>query len=275
MINFILETKIKNIVLLLIYIIVGITVYFLIKKVINKRIKIEKLRNRYNKQRAETAKGLLLNIIKYLIIVIVGLAILSLLGVNIKSIAAGLGITTAIIGLAFQDFAKDFIAGFSIIAESQYEIGDIIEVDGFLGEVISLGLKTTKIRGITTGAIKIISNHNMDNIINYSQTNSIAVVDVGISYSNTYEQLENVVKELSKKLMTENPYALGELKIAGIIDFADSSIIYRIIQEVKSAKNIETERLIRKELKKSFDKAGIIIPYPQIEVNNGKQKSRL
>lgn len=73
-----------------------------------------------------------------MIIIFVALAILSLYGINVKSILAGVGITAAIVGLACQDIAKDLLAGIFIVAEDQYEIGDTIEIDGFMGEVVLL-----------------------------------------------------------------------------------------------------------------------------------------
>ena len=79
-----------------------------------------------HQQRANTIRIVILNVIKYVIVFVVLLAILANFGINVKSIVAGLGITTAIIGLAFQDLAKDFIAGVSIITENQFEVGDTI-----------------------------------------------------------------------------------------------------------------------------------------------------
>ena len=54
---------------------------------------------------------------------------------------ASLGAVSVIIGLAFQDIIKDFLAGVFIIFDNEYAVGDIIEINGFKGEVISLGLK--------------------------------------------------------------------------------------------------------------------------------------
>ena len=200
---------------------------------------------------------------------LVVLAILSIYGVNVKSIVAGLGITTAIIGLAFQDFAKDIIAGISIITEGQYDIGDTIEAEGFMGEVISLGLKTTKIKNYK-GAIKIISNRYMDKVINYSLEDSLALIDVGTSYNHSTEEVEKVLKKLINKLNGNIPNATGDLEVVGITDLADSSVVYRISVKVKPMQNGSVERMLRKEIKDAFDAANISIPFPQIEVHNGK-----
>lgn len=272
MINlFNIELELKLLILPLVYIAVGTLVYGFIKRIItrlanNSKKKITKA---HQKQRVDTLMGLLCNIVKYIIVVIVLLIILRTYGIDITSILAGLGITTAIIGLAFQDLAKDLIAGFSIITEAQYEVGDTIEVDGFMGKVVFLGLKTTRIRDYK-GATKIISNRNMDKIINYSLHNSVAVVDVGVSYEDDTDKVEKVLKKLSEDLDGKIPSAKGKMEILGINNLDDSSVVYRVTMEVAPTTHFEVERLLRKEIKRAFDEANIKIPYPQIEVYNGK-----
>lgn len=264
-----MEINIINIILPVVYILIGIIVYKILKRIIDKSINLEKITLKSHQQRAKTIKLLLLNIIKYITVILVLLAILSNFGVNVKSILAGLGITTAIIGLAFQDLAKDLIAGISIITENQFEVGDTIEVDGFTGEVVFLGLKTTKIRDFK-GATKIIANHNLDKIINYSLHDSLAVVDISTSYENTNEEIEKVLTEMIESINGKIKDTTGNIEILGINKLADSSVEYRITVPVKPTKQFQVERILRKEIKKAFDKANISIPYPQLEVHNGK-----
>lgn len=264
-----LSIDIQKIILPIIYIVVGVIVFKLIKRIItkahnsNRKLKITQI------QRINTLRVLIVNIIKYIIIILVILSILSTFGVNIKSILAGLGIGTALLGLAFQDLAKDLIAGFSIITEAEYEVGDTIEVDGFMGEVVFIGLRTTRIKNYK-GATKIIANHYMDNIINYSSNNSLAIVDVGIAYENKEDNIDKVIENLFERLKGKVPDAVGELECWGVNELSDSSVVYRIVVETKPAKHFAVERFLRKEIKKEFDKAGIKIPYQQIEVHNGK-----
>ena len=124
---------IKLIIITIVYILIGVLIFSVFKRIIKKASNRNRFLKAAQKQRVKTISTLTLNIIKYIILILVGLAILSLYGVNVKSILAGLGIGTAIIGLAFQDLAKDLIAGFTIITEGEYEVGDTIELDGFMG----------------------------------------------------------------------------------------------------------------------------------------------
>ena len=116
----------KEIIFPVVYIIIGFIIYKVLKRLVNKVMLNNKKMKKQHLQRANTIRIVILNVIKYSIVVLVLLAILANFGVNVKSIVAGLGITTAILGLAFQDLAKDLIAGISIITENQFEVGDIV-----------------------------------------------------------------------------------------------------------------------------------------------------
>jgi small conductance mechanosensitive channel len=254
----------------IIYITIGIIAYKIIKGIIikasnqaNKRISEQR------KQRIQTINTIIINIVKYIIVLLVTLAILSTLGVNVTSIVAGLGITTAIIGLAFQDMAKDLIAGFSILSEGNFDIGDTIEVDGFYGEVVFMGLKTTRIRHFN-GSTYIIANRYMDKVINYSITDSTAIVDVAVAYEENNDRVTKVFNKIIEELNGNIPEAKGDLKLLGVNELSDSSVVYRLVVEVEPAHHIQTQRFLREEIKKRLEKENIKIPYNQIEVHNGK-----
>lgn len=268
---FSLSINIKNILIALVYIIIGLIVYTIISHFVNKsKIFNEKHLTKEKNQKVKTIKSITLNISKYIIAILIILAILSLYGVNVKSILAGLGIGTAILGLAFQDLAKDIIAGIFIITEGKYEVGDTIEIDDFMGEVIEVGLKTTKIKNYK-GAVKIISNRNMDNIINYSLNNSLAVIDIAVSYDHSPKEVEDVLNKLFAKLEGTIKEVTGSYQILGIDNLDDSAVIYRIAVEVEPMQQFVVERKLKREVKIAFDKENIKIPYPQIEVHNGKK----
>lgn len=253
----------------IIYIALGIAVYEIFKMLLLNNSKKSILKKRHHQKRIKTLNSLILNIIKYIIIIFVIILVLSNFGVNVKSILAGVGITAAIIGLAFQDIAKDFLAGISIIMEDQYEIGDTIEVNGFRGEVVSLGLKTTRIKDYK-GATKIISNHLISEVINYNLYPSLAIVDVSVGYDYESEKIEEVLNKMAQYLKGKIPKSKGQIQILGIDDLEASGVIYRVTLEVVSNEQFTVQRLLRKEIKKALDDANIKIPYQQIEVHNGK-----
>ena len=260
---------IEQIIFPIIYIIIGFIIYKLLKKLVNNiLLKAPKMKKQHQ-QRANTIRIVILNIIKYSIMVIVLLAILANFGINVRSIVAGLGITTAILGLAFQDLAKDLIDGITIITENQFEVGDTIEYDGFMGEVIFLGLKTTRIKDYR-GAVKIIANHKLDTVINYSLNNYLAIIDLGISYDEDPEKVTKALEEIRQELNGKVPNATGDIEIWGLDEFDDSNMKYRVAVETKSMEHYGAQRFLRSEFKKKLDERNIKVSCQQIEVYDGK-----
>ena len=263
---------IKEIYLPIIYIIVGYMIYICLKNVINKVIEKKQnnfSKNSYHYKKIGTYKVLFQNIIKYCIIIFTILAILPIYGVDVTSIIAGIGIFGAVIGLAFQDIAKDFIAGISIILENQYSIGDTIQVGNFKGEVIYLGLKTTRIRNYD-GCIKIIANRNIAEVINYSIGYSLAIVDVSVSYESNLEKVEKTLNNIAEELSNTLPNLKGKVEVLGLESLNSSSIDYRMIARTATMEHFGVQRLMRKAIKDRLDKEKIKIPSQQVEVHNGK-----
>ncbi len=264
------EINLKYITLPIIYILIGFLIYLIVKNILNGLFKSKSLlRKRHYQKRVDTLRAMLINIVKYIVIVFVSLAILTVFGIDIKSILTGLGITAAILGLAFQDIAKDLLAGIAIISEDQFEIGDTIEVNDFMGEVVSVGLKTTRIKD-WKGRTKIIANHQITELINYNLSNNLAVVDIGLEYKENTEELSNKLNEICKRITKKLKNIKGEVKVLGINELGESSVVYRIVVETVPLKQFETERNIRRYLKEELDKENINIPFPQVEVHNGK-----
>ena len=253
-----------------IYIFVGFIIYEIIRKILNNAEKKSNIKKKHHQKRVKTINTLILNIVKYIIIIFIILAILATYGINIKTILAGLGLTAAIIGLAFQDIAKDFLAGISIILEDQYEIGDTVEINDFVVEVVSLGLRTTRIKNYK-GHTKIIANHLITELINYNLYNNLAVIDISVAYEEDLDKVEKVINSITEDIKKKVPHMRGNIKILGVNELESSGVIYRVAIEVPSAEHFEVERILRKEIKKALDKAKIKIPYQQIEVHNGSK----
>ncbi len=257
---------VKEIVAPICIILGSILVYMIIKSIIKGAL-ITKNKH-YDKRKHKTIAGILINIVKYVIIIIAFLMILNVYGVNTSAILASLGLVSLVIGLALQDTLKDFLAGISILLENQYAVGDTIEVNGFKGEVISLGLKTTKIRAYT-GEIKIITNRSISEVTNFSLESSLAIVDFGVAYDSDLTKVEKVITALCEDLTKTLPDLKSEVMLLGVQELADSQVTYRITVETLSMKHIAIEREIKKQVKLTLDKNNIEIPFPQVVVHNG------
>ena len=220
-----------------------------------------------NQKRQETLVSIINNVIKYFIIIVALLMILDVFGIDTKTLVTSLGVVGLVAGLAVQDLLKDFISGMSIIFENQFYVGDTIEVNGFKGEVIHLGLKTTKLKSYT-GEVKIIANRNITEVVNYNLANSLAIVDFQIAYEDNNEKAEEILKQLCKKLTNELKNIKGSVNLLGITKLDSSGVEYRITVETVPLKHYEIEREILKAVKLELEQNNITIPYPQLVIHN-------
>lgn len=252
--------KNEKFILPIIYIAIGCILLRILTAIIKKISK-----NKYVDNKKKTIISLIKNIIKWLIYIFVILSILSVYGVDTSGILASLGIAGLVIGLALQDIIADFIAGIFILFDDQYTIGDIVEVNGFKGEVIGFGLMSTKIKKYT-GDVLILSNSSFKEIINYSRHNTTLVMTLDVSYDTDIDKLEKVLTELTEDVLKlEN--VIGNYKLLGIDEFSSSSIKYLVSLECKANSQYQIKRDCLKLIKNAFNKNKIEIPYNKLDVN--------
>ena len=248
----------------IIYILVGILLYKVIAKTITSISKIDIKHSKGFDKRKNTVIVLIKNIIKYVIAIIVVIMILSLYGVDTTSLIASLGVTAAILGLAFQDTIKDFLAGVFLVFDNAYAVGDTVEINGFKGEVVSLGLKTTKIKAYT-GEVMILSNSSFTAVKNYNLNHSKILISIPVPYDVDIEKLEKVLNEIKAKAEKED--YIYSMDLLGIDDFGDSAIKYAVILDCVPLTHYMAKRKILRDIKLVFDKEGIQIPYNQLDVH--------
>lgn|SRR5574344_75583 len=260
------KIMVKEVIAPIIIIAVAFILCVISKKIIARIFKLKITRT--NSKKHETIKSLITNIVRYFIVIISILMILEVYGIDTISLVASLGVLGVVAGLALQDTLKDFLAGFDIIFENQFDVGDNIQIGTFRGEVISLGLKTTKIKAYT-GEVLILSNRNISQVINYSLNNSLAIVDVSVSYKEDITKVEKILEKLCEQLKKETEAIKGNITVVGVNNLGSSSVDFRITAETEPLKNFEIERKIKKEVKLTLDKNSIEIPYNQLVIHNG------
>lgn len=253
------------IIIIIISILLNKIAIFIIKKTFDPKKKNAK----FDARKIRTIRSLLCNTIKYGILMIDILWILSVFGMKASTLAAGVGIISAVIGLAFQDILKDIISGISILFENQFAVGDYVKISSFEGNIISFGLRTTKIQAYT-GEIKIIANRNITEVINYSIDKTLAVVDIPVSYEEKIEKVEKVLMVTAVTLKEKIPNLSGDIELLGVQELSDSAVIFRLVGKCKSGMHFSVQRQMKKEFKNALDKNGIKIPYNQIEVHYEK-----
>lgn len=255
----------NKIILIAITVLFFLITYQIIRGIVNRQLVRINKDKRLKSKKHTTYLKLMLNIIKYGIIIICALIILQICGINITSMVAGLGIVATIIGLALQDAFKDIIAGFNIILDDYFSVGDFVEVDGIQGNILEIDLKCTKIKDITNNNILVIGNRNIIKALHISE---IVDIEIPIPYEEDTLRVEKIINHIIKE--TKEKEKVKDVLYLGICNFADSAIVYKIRLVVPLESRFEAKRNTLRRIKLTLDKENICIPYTQIDIHNKK-----
>lgn len=225
----------------------------------------------YERKKRTTITRLFKNIAKYVILVIDMLTILSIYGVNVKGMVAGLGITATIIGLALQDTLKDIINGINLILENYYIVGDIVDYNGFIGEVIEFGLKSTKIKSFN-GEVLNVANRNLLEIKNISAKEQIVTINIPLPYEEKVSDMEKLInKKILPKVQEVENVSSSSVEYLGVNELAENCVNYLIRFKCKRDKHYQAKRDANRIILLELEKAQVSVPYPQVEVHNNEK----
>ena len=207
------------------------------------------------------------SVVKYVLGLFAILWGLGIIGVNVSTLFAGVSVLALIVGFGAETLIADVVTGIFMIFENQYNVGDIIEFDGFRGVVSEIGIRTTSLKDAGNN-IKIINNSSLKNIVNRSSSISVAIADVGISYNEKLEDVEKYIPEILEKTVAENPEIFKAMpKYVGVQELGDSAVTLRFSAEVDEKDIFAARRALNRRLKLEFDRLGISIPFPQMDVH--------
>lgn len=192
---------------------------------------------------------------------------LSAIGVNLSTIFASIGIVALIVGFAAESLIEDVITGLFLVFEDEFNVGDIIEYNGFRGTVTKIGVRVTCIED-AGGNVKIANNSDIRNILNKSKSLSVAVTDAPISYAADLEKAEKVLDGILAQLPKKYPEVFEETpEYLGVQTLDASSVNLRVSAHVSETNLFKAVRLMNREIKLGLDKAEIEIPFQQVVVH--------
>ncbi|MBQ7223663.1 MAG: mechanosensitive ion channel [Erysipelotrichaceae bacterium] len=185
---------------------------------------------------------LIRSLIDYVAVILAVVWSLRILGADINGIIAGLGILGLIIGMSAQDIINDLMTGIFMLFEQEYKVGDIIEVNGFTGEVTEIGVRTTTLTD-NGGNEKIFNNSAMKNILNKSSNRSIAVVDITLP------------KSVDVKSVIEADY--GDIMCLGLQEIG-SGLTFRFIKDCDEGSVYDVRRQMNLEILDVLNRLGVM-----------------
>jgi len=218
--------------------------------------------------RIETIRRLVNTTAFVIIFAVATLTILSEIGINVGPLLASVGVASVAIGLGAQSLVKDTLAGFFIIVEGQFQVGDVIDLDGVVGTVEDLTLRTTRIRDIN-GYLHFVPNGEIRIVTNRNRDWSRAIVDFGISYEDNVALAEETLNEIGDLAINDpeiGPLLLEPPKVTGIEGLDDWQIRLRVMVKTLPNEQWEVQRYFRQQIRRLFPERGLTLPFPRQEV---------
>jgi len=222
-------------------------------------------------QRVRTLSRVLRYALKVILTVVTGLLTLGELGISVAPLLGAAGVAGIAIGFGAQSLVKDYFTGFFLLLENQIRIGDVIEAGGKIGAVEELTLRYLRLRDYG-GNVHFIPNGQITVVTNMCQGFAHAVIDLGVGYGENVDQVISAMREIGEELSNDPDYAgkiLAPLEIAGVDQWAASSIVIRGRFRVAPGEQWGVRREYLRRAKLAFDRLGIEIPFPHVKVVDG------
>lgn len=206
--------------------------------------------------------------IRWIVFLIIFLIAMHTSGVNVTAVFAASAALLIGVGLALQTLFQDIISGIFILVDQSVHVGDIIELEGKVGRVLDIRLRTT--RAVTVdNKVLVIPNHlYLTNILFNWTENGVETrefVDVGVAYGSDVELVKNILFDIA--IQHEKILKVPEPKVL-FTDFADSSLNFRLAFSLNDSFE---KRFVQSDLRFAIDKAfrenAVTIPFPQRDVH--------
>ncbi|WP_150429864.1 mechanosensitive ion channel family protein [Dechloromonas sp. CZR5] len=219
-------------------------------------------------QRVRTLSRVLRYTLTVVLTVVSALLILGEFGISVAPLLGAAGVAGIAVGFGAQSLVKDYFTGFFLLLENQIRIGDVIDAGGKVGAVEELTLRYLRLRDYG-GNVHYIPNGQITVVTNMSVGFAYAVIDLGVAYGEDTDQVVEVIEEVGRQMRGDaslGPRILGDLEIAGIDQWADSSVIIRCRFQVTPNEQWSIRREFLRRAKQAFDRQGIEIPFPHIKL---------
>ncbi|MGB5362142.1 MAG: mechanosensitive ion channel domain-containing protein [Aureibaculum sp.] len=254
------QLKVDMLVLILAIIVITKFILWLIKKAL--------YRSNKNKKLDLGTTFAIFQIIRYMVwIIAIGL-LLETIGVKVTLLIAGSAALLVGVGLGLQQTFNDVISGIILLTERSIKIGDVLEIDGDIVMIQTIGLRTSK--GLNRDDISIIIPNSLittSKVINWSHQSKKTRfrIDVGVAYGSDVDLVIKILEESA----FEHPEVSDRQLVEGrLVNFGNSSLDFQLLFFSKNIFRISKAKSdIRRIINRKFNENNITIPFPQMDLH--------
>jgi moderate conductance mechanosensitive channel len=253
-----LRHDVPKIVLVLVVAFVLIRILHLITKGVT-WLQAEKLPSGIRAQQVRTLASVINSIGIFIIVFVAALEVLPLLGLNLGPLLASAGVAGLAIGFGAQTLVHDFINGFFILFENQYDIGDAIRIAGVKGTVEEMTLRHTSLRD-DDGTVHIVPNSQVTIVSNMTRDWSQLAMRVVVAYSEPSDRIIKLLEQVGEELRNDPKFAddiVGEIQVPGIDRVGSGEAEYLMLVKTRPNKQYAISRELRRRIKECFEKNNV------------------
>jgi len=220
---------------------------------------IRKLPSGVRVQQVRTVASVVTSISVFVVFFVAALEVLSLLGLNLGPVLASAGIAGLAIGFGAQTLVHDFINGFFILLENQYDIGDTVRIAGVKGTVERMSLRQTVLRD-EDGTIHMVPNSTIQIVSNTTRDWSQLALRVTIAYGEPSDKVVKLLKEVGEEVRRDPAYAediVSDIDVPGIDRIGNGEAEYLMLIKTRPNKQYPVSRELRRRIKECFEKNNV------------------
>ncbi len=228
---------------------------------------VRKLPSGVRVQQVRTVASVVTSIAVVVIFFVAALQVLSILGFNLGPMLASAGIAGLAIGFGAQTLVHDFINGFFILLENQYDIGDTVRIAGVKGAVEGMNLRHTVLRD-DDGTVHFVPNSAIQIVSNTTRDWSQLALRVTVAYSEPSEKVVKLLREVGEEVRRDPAFAediVGAIDVPGIERVGNGEAEYLMLVKTRPNKHFGVSRELRRRIKESFEKNGVQAAGPVAE----------
>jgi moderate conductance mechanosensitive channel len=218
------------------------------------------------RRRLTTVIGLVGGVVVVIVWFVVVLTMLGAFGVDLGPLIASAGIAGVALGFGSQTLVRDTISGLFIVLESQYDVGDVVDLESegglVSGSVEGLTLRITSVRQFD-GTLSIVPNGYVKVARNKTRGWGRAIVDLRVALDEDTAKVRVVLEELLEELSAQEPFETALRKnpeVLGVTQVTDAAQVIRVVAETEPSKRWEIERELRERITARIAERGIRVP---------------
>ena len=218
-------------------------------------LQARKLPSGMRAQQVRTLASVITSIGVFIILFVAALEVLPLLGFNLGPLLASAGVAGLAIGFGAQALVHDFINGFFILLENQYDIGDNIRIAGVKGTVEEMTLRRTVLRD-DDGTVHTVPNSQVTIVSNTTRDWSQLTMRVVVAFSEPSDRIIRLLQQIGEEVKHDPAFAgdiVSEIQVPGIDRIGNGEAEYLILVKTRPNQQYAVGRELRRRIKESFE----------------------